>query len=280
MQHFINKIIVGDCLDTLKQMPDNYVDCAITSPPYFGLRSYGSERQIGNEETPVEYVNKMTEVFHELKRVLKQEGTFWLNIGDTYNGNKKGNTEFIKHKRMLDMDFEKKAWDGAKVKDMIGVPWMLAFALREDGWFLRNDIIWYRPNNFPKTAFDRLSLSYEHIFLLAKSKKYYFDINEAYEPTADGNGKRRMRDVWQINSGKGYGTCVAPFPEKLIEPMVRIGCPEGGVVLDPFMGSGTTGLVAAKNNRNFIWLELNEQYAKEATERIEEWKNQNSTTQQ
>ena len=280
MQDYLNKILVGDSLSSMKNMPDNCIDCAITSPPYFNLRSYSVDKQIGNEETPEQYVNKLVEVFHELKRILKPEGTFWLNIGDTYNGNKKGNTEFIKHRRMLDMEFEKKTWDGAKVKDMIGIPWTLAFALRDDGWYLRNDIIWYRPNQMPKTAFDRFALSHEHIFLLAKSKKYYFDIEKAYEPNADGSGTRRMRDVWQVNSGKGYGTCVAPFPEKLIEPMVQIGCPEGGVVLDPFMGSGTTGLVALKNNRNFIGLELNEQYAKEANERIEVWKRTNSTTQQ
>ncbi|MBP5723658.1 MAG: site-specific DNA-methyltransferase [Bacteroidales bacterium] len=270
MQDYLNKILVGDSLSLMKEMPDNCIDCAITSPPYFNLRSYSVENQIGNEETPEQYVNKLVEVFHELKRILKPEGTFWLNIGDTWNGSKKGNTEVNKHKRIQqNVCFEKKLWEGAKRKDLIGIPWMLGFALRNDGWYIRNDIIWHRPNAFPKTAPDRLSPSYEHVFLLTKSPDYYFNTEEAFEPTVDGKGKRRMRDVWEVNSGKGYGTCVAPFPEKLIEPMIKLGCPEGGVVFDPFMGSGTTGLVALKNNRDFIGLELNEQYVKEANERIE-----------
>lgn len=281
MNDYINSIIIGDSLSKLKELPDSFVDCVITSPPYFGLRSYSVEGVIGNEETPDEYVSKMTELFREVKRVLKPEGTFWLNIGDTYNGSKKGNTEVNKHKKIQEnVAFEKKLWKGAKRKDLIGVPWMMAFALRNDGWYLRNDIIWHRPNAFPKTSHDRLSPSYEHVFLFSKSPDYYFNTEEAYETTVDGKGKRRMRDVWDINVKKGYGTCVAPFPEELIVPMVRIGCPEGGIVLDPFMGSGTTGLVAMKNNRNYIGIELNEQYAKEANERIKKWTNQNLTTAQ
>lgn len=281
MQEFLNKINVGDCMELMKRLPDNCVDCAITSSPYFGLRSYDSDNAIGNEDTPEEFVKKLVDVFHELKRVLKPEGTFWYNIGDTWNGSKKGNTEVNKHKKVQEnVSFEKKLWDGAKRKDLIGIPWSVAFALRDDGWYLRNDIIWYKGNAMPKTAPDRFSPSYEHVFLLTKSSKYYFNTEESYEPTVDGNGTRRMRDVWSINVEKGYGSCVAPFPEKLIDPMVRIGCPEGGVVLDPFMGSGTTALVALKNNRNFIGFELNEQYANEANKRIQEWTRQNSTTQQ
>jgi site-specific DNA-methyltransferase (adenine-specific) len=141
---------------------------------------------------------------------------------------------------------------------------------------LRNDIIWHKENAMPKTAHDRLSPSHEHIFLLTKSPDYYFDTNEAYEPTVDGKGRRRMRDVWSINSSKGYGTCVAPFPETLIEPMVKMGCPKGGVVLDPFIGSGTTALVAMKNNRNFVGIELNKAYAEESRQRILENKKENT----
>jgi DNA modification methylase len=277
MHDFVNKIIVGDSLDVLKQMPDDCIDCAITSPPYFGLRSYGSDNAIGNESTPDAYISKLVAVFHELKRVLKPEGTFWLNIGDTWNGSKTGNTENVKHKKVHEnVSFEKKLWNGAKRKDLIGVPWALVFALRNDGWYLRNDIIWHKENAMPKTAHDRLSPSHEHIFLLTKSPDYYFDTNEAYEPTVDGKGRRRMRDVWSINSSKGYGTCVAPFPETLIEPMVKMGCPKGGVVLDPFIGSGTTALVAMKNNRNFVGIELNKAYAEESRQRILENKKENT----
>lgn len=265
----INSIIVGDSLSVLKTMPDCCIDCVITSPPYFGLRDYGTEGQIGLEDNPEDYVGKLVGIFHEIKRVLKDCGTLWLNLGDTWNGSKTGNTENVKHKKVNEtMSFKKSLWSGAKRKDLIGIPWMTAFALRDDGWYLRNDIIWERPNAFPKTNPDRFSPSHEHIFLLSKNQTYYFDTEKSYEPTIDGVERRRMRDVWSVNTCGGNGSHVAPFPEKLIEPMVLCGCPEGGIVMDPFIGSGTTGVVALRNGRNYIGIELNENYAHEAGERI------------
>jgi len=242
----------------------------------------------------------------EVYRVLKPTGTCWLNIGDSYNGNKKGNTETNKNKRVAESShFEKKLWDGAKQKDLIGIPWMLAFSLRAKGWYLRQDIIWHKPNVMPEPSTDRCTKSHEYIFLLSKSERYYFDYEqiqedattmenrpagvvrnrkfgydskqnkhpEAYlmsgtskqgEVSADDmpTGKRNKRDVWTVNTHPDLNAHFATYPEELIRPCVLAGCPMGGVILDPFMGSGTTARVARRWGRHYIGFELNPEYIK------------------
>lgn len=178
----MNEILPGDSLEILHGLPDESVDCVITSPPYFGLRDYGMKGQIGLEETPEAYVQKLVELFHEAKRVLKKEGTFWLNLGDSYNGNKTGNTETGKNPTRVTSSFKKKAWNVLKTKDLIGIPWRVAFALQADGWYLRQDIIWAKPNPMPESVTDRCTKSHEYIFLLSKSPKYHFNNEAIKEP--------------------------------------------------------------------------------------------------
>lgn len=178
----LDKIYNEDCLQGLKHLPDNSVDCCITSPPYYALRDYGVDGQIGLEETPQQYIDRLTDVFMEVHRVLKPEGTLWVNIGDSYNGNKKGNTETNKNKKVAESShFEKKIWKECKQKDLIGIPWMLAFSLRNEGWYLRQDIIWNKPNVMPEPATDRCVKAHEYIFLLSKSERYYFDYEQIQE---------------------------------------------------------------------------------------------------
>ena len=317
-----NKIINGNSLEVLKTLPDNSVDCCVTSPPYYALRDYGVDGQIGLEETPEAYIAKLSDVFMEVYRVLKPEGTLWLNIGDSYNGNKKGNTETIKHKVVAESnDFHKKLWKGAKQKDLIGVPWMLAFTLRSQGWYLRQDIIWEKGNPLPESVTDRCTKSHEYIFLMSKSQKYYFDY-EAIQEEATSSGKPRVfgannqkgtlrndvgrvfnprtkncqydgqkpnsfhlsrengepdkeyyvrnkRDVWSVNVKPCSEAHFATYPFELIKPCILAGCPENGIVLDPFMGSGTTAIVARSLNRNYIGVELNPEYIKIAQKRLE-----------
>lgn len=293
----------------LKEMPDASVHCCVTSPPYYALRDYDVEGQIGREPTPQQYIKKIAEVFSEVYRVLKNDGTCWLNIADTYCGTgNKGNYSDPKNPKGRNGQKVSIAQNvaGCKQKDMLGIPWMLAFALRDQGWYLRNDIIWQKGNAMPESAKDRLTRSYEHIFLLAKSRKYYFDALAIAEPVARyvagqgktnkyldkasgqggihkierpqqaGEGKetdistyRNCRDVWLINTVAYRGEHFAAYPPKLAERCILAGCPEGGIVLDPFFGSGTTGLVAVQNGRKYIGIELNERYCMLAEKRIE-----------
>lgn len=291
----ITGILQGDCNEVLKTLPDGFIDCCVTSPPYYGLRDYGVEGQIGLEETPEAYINKLVEVFREVRRVLKDDGTLWVNIGDTYNGNKQGNTEVVKHAAIAGkQDFHKKIWSGAKQKDLIGIPWMLAFALRADGWYLRQDIIWHKPNPMPESVKDRCTKSHEYLFLLSKKPQYYFDskaieedANPKYEsrynsmfnggkkeiagggrPNGVSNtaemktytGKRNKRDVWSIPVKAIHEAHFATFPENLVKPCILAGSRRGGIVLDPFFGSGTTGRVAESLDRRYLGIELNPEY--------------------
>lgn len=358
-------ILQGDCLDVLKTLDENSVDCIVTSPPYYGLRDYGTgewvggdpncphyrtskyskdtatghksmmeqgkavgdaiyktvcplcgavrvDKQIGLEETPEGYIEKLVSVFRECKRVLKDDGTLWVNIGDSYNSAKTGS---VKSKKQLtnigsvDNTHTKKIVSTCKPKDLIGIPWMLAFALRNDGWYLRQDIIWHKPNPMPESVRDRCTKSHEYIFLLTKNPTYYFDHEAIQEPATSSEGSRNIRfggnkygdsndshyqtysgntwkpkfsevdgdkrmvrnkrDVWSVPV-KGFKEAhFATFPEALIEPCVIAGCPKEGTVLDPFCGSGTTGIVSVRNYRNFIGIELNAEYAEMSTMRIE-----------
>ena len=270
-----NKIYQGDCLEVLKTFEDNSIDCCITSPPYYALRDYGVDGQIGLEDSPKKYIERLSEVFMEVHRVLKPEGTLWVNIGDSYNGYK-GNasndnfeTEYAGHRnqpaRTSRFGLEAK---NIKAKDLIGIPWMLAFSLRNAGWYLRQDIIWHKPNPMPESVKDRCTKSHEYIFLLSKSSNYYFDYEAIQEGSIDNIGKRNKRDVWSVSIKPFKEAHFATYPQELIAPCILAGCPQKGVVLDPFMGSGTTGIVANKLCRHYIGIELNPEYVEMAERRI------------
>ena len=349
-----NTVLQGDSLEVLKTLPDESIDCCVTSPPYYGLRDYGTgewvggdpncphrrmskfsdktitghaqeelagnvgdaiykqicplcgarriDKQIGLEETPEQYIDKLVQVFREVKRVLKDDGTLWLNIGDSYCGTgDKGNYKDPKYadgRNGQSVALNRKV-EGCKQKDLIGIPWMLAFALRADGWYLRQDIIWHKPNPMPESVKDRCTKSHEYIFLLSKKPKYYFDYEAVQEIAVSGetvrdksaegyqadyakgdrfskgehtygkDGKRNKRDVWSVPTQAVKEAHFATFPEKLIEPCILAGCPIGGVVLDPFFGSGTTGRVATRLNRQYLGIELNPEYIQIAHRRTD-----------
>ena len=294
------KIIVGNCIDKLKELPSGSVHCCVTSPPYWGLRDYGEDDQLGLEETPDAYVENMVQVFREVRRVLRDDGTLWLNLGDSYAGGSsggtktQGNPEFNKNRpsREATKIPPKAKPKNLKQKDLVGIPWRVAFALQADGWYLRQDIIWHKPNPMPESVTDRCTKAHEYIFLLSKSKKYYYD-HEAIKEDATYAGqsrggstnryeqneagmdnkeynKRNRRSVWSVCPKPFRGAHFATFPPDLIEPCVLAGCPEGGILLDPFLGSGTTLTVGLKHGRNGIGIELNPEYAKLAEKRIED----------
>ncbi len=378
----MTRILTGDVLDILKTLPDNSVDTCITSPPYYGLRDYGTgqwvggdsncnhhgsafrtrekinehcgtgvsrrrkecyqpfktvcskcgavrvDQQIGLEETPQEYIDKLVAVFREVRRVLKDSGTLWINIADSYAGSGKGawkNKNGQKESYVLDPNSKPvlmpKTFDGIKAKDLIGIPWELAFALRSDGWYLRQDIIWYKPNCMPESVTDRCTKSHEYIFLFSKSSQYYFDYKAIQEPAVGfdkssprgskgtltlnsgrrsggaytsgkafdnsaeslrethGNvpnetGLRRKRSVWSVSTVGSKEAHFATFPEKLIEPCILAGCPVGGIVLDPFLGSGTTAVVSERLGRNCWGIELNPEYVEMTKRKLKEKSNE------
>lgn len=292
-------IRVGDCRTVLRELPAGSFHTCVTSPPYFGLRDYGVDGQIGLEQTVADYVTGLAEVFATVRRVLRDDGTLWLNLGDSYNAynaNRGASTSFSdgtagrdhpKHERGL-------TDPALKNKDLIGIPWRVAFALQADGWYLRQDIIWHKPNPMPESVRDRCTKAHEYLFLLSKSARYYFDSAAMQEPAAKGaagstfnKGKtathqlgrssekertesatRNRRSVWSVSTKPFRGAHFATFPPDLIEPCVLAGCPEGGTVLDPFSGAGTTGLVALKHNRRYLGIELNPEYAQMSIDRI------------
>ena len=305
-----DRILCGDALEMLRTLPDNSVHCCVTSPPYYALRDYGVDGQIGREDTPAQYVARLTDVFSEVRRVLRPSGTLWLNIADTYAG--KGNQgdsvdpKYPNGRTGQTVAINRRV-EGCKAKDMIGIPWMLAFALRDSGWYLRSDIIWMKANPMPESCKGRPSRCYEHVFLLTKSRSYYYDAAAIAEPVAEstpmrmrrkfGKNKysagipgqahqhlndyrpngyaeedipllRNKRDVWQINSVPYKGAHFAAYPPKLVETCLLAGCPPDGIVLDPFLGSGTTAAVAKQMGRHYIGIELNPDYCELAKQRI------------
>ena len=305
-----DRILCGDALEMLRTLPDNSVHCCVTSPPYYVLRDYGVDGQIGREDTPAQYVARLTDVFSEVRRVLRPSGTLWLNIADTYAG--KGNQgdsvdpKYPNGRTGQTVAINRRV-EGCKAKDMIGIPWMLAFALRDSGWYLRSDIIWMKANPMPESCKDRPSRCYEHVFLLTKSRSYYYDAAAIAEPVAEstpmrmrrkfGKNKysagipgqahqhlndyrpngyaeedipllRNKRDVWQINSVPYKGAHFAAYPPKLVETCLLAGCPQDGIVLDPFLGSGTTAAVAKQMGRHYIGIELNPDYCELAKQRV------------
>lgn len=290
-------ILTGDCREILKTLPDQSAHCCVTSPPYFGLRDYGVEGQIGLEQTPYEYVAEMVAVFREVRRVLRDDGTLWLNLGDSYartggTDRKVSATAKVGSTRntliqMSDRTSRATTY-GLKDKDLIGIPWRVAFALQADGWYLRQDVIWHKPNPMPESVRDRFTKAHEYIFLLSKSPRYYFDHEAIKEPSvyADcgrpskrkGEFKakgeplpgqlpfraitetRNRRSVWTVPTRPYKGAHFATFPPELIEPCILAGSRPGDIVLDPFMGSGTTAQVATYLGRQFIGCELNPKY--------------------
>lgn len=332
------RILEGDVVETLKDVPSASVQCCVTSPPYFGLRDYGTgkweggdidcshnpqkpdggerenrtlplgrggvyrdvcgicgavriDNQVGLEKTPEEYIERLVNVFREVKRVLRDDGTLWINIGDSYAGsNGNGYKQTINNVNRttgtagnVDLRKQNKRKDnGCKPKDLIGIPWMLAFALRADGWYLRQDIIWHKPNPMPESVKDRCTRAHEYIFLLSKSQKYYYDADAIKEPsvtyktdkrTAETQTEktkefRNKRDVWTVTTKPYKGAHFAVFPPDLIEPCILAGSRIGDIVLDPFSGSGTTGEVANKYGRKYVGCELNPDYVELSLTRL------------
>lgn len=321
----------GDCRLMLKHLPEQSVNTCVTSPPYWGLRDYGHEDQIGLERTPDDYIQTMVNVFREVRRVLRDDGTLWLNLGDTYNAYNGGAGPGSKlSKNQTEQRPKLETGYGLqcktlKPKDLIGIPWRVALALQADGWWLRQDIIWHKPNPMPESVRDRCTKSHEYIFLLSKSERYYFNCEAIKEDSVtndtrrpygskgswelDGrdeskrpngqqrkprvsaakgsfNGKteamadtgqnafraitekRNKRSVWTVTLKSYKGAHFATYPEDLIEPCVMAGCPEGGTVLDPFIGSGTTAAVARRSGCKFVGFELNPEYLALAEKRF------------
>jgi DNA modification methylase len=340
-----DKILLGDCIEQLKTLESDSIHCCVTSPPYWGLRDYGVAGQLGLERTPEEFVEKMVAVFREVRRVLRPDGSLWLNIGDCYatgagSARSPGGKAFGKANDVVDAGAFPRSQPnrmpiaGLKPKDLVGVPWMLAFALRADGWYLRQEIIWHKPNPMPESIKDRCTKAHEQIFLLTKSARYFFDHTAIREPAKDASGWRKVvpagwgvgdqprdaaslqterhhrkvagknsmrgqghmrqdkngpanregrdmanvgvglfrnkRSVWTVAPRAFKGAHFATFPPDLIQPCILAGSPAGGVVLDPFFGSGTTGVVARRQGRNFIGVELNEKYIEIAKSRLAE----------
>ena len=327
------RVLQGDCREVLKTLPDESVHCVVTSPPYFGLRDYGAAGQIGLEPSPAEFIAALVEVFDGVRRVLRADGTAWVNMGDSYasGGRKTRDPGQSKIHPAYEGDAYREGLRpddplGVKPKDLLGVPWMLAFALRDAGWYLRQDIIWHKPNPMPESVEDRCTKSHEYIFLLAKSERYFYDHRAIMEPATVGDNFRNVtdpvpsnmpgapanvgirrsgnkarkaasergvpvdtggrssgavagsvpwegdmrnkRDVWTVTVRPFNEAHFATFPPALIEPCILAGCPEGGTVLDPFGGAGTTGLVADRHKRDAILIELNQEYADMARNRI------------
>ena len=297
----MNKIEFGDCRETMRRWKEQGIKAqtCVTSPPYFGLRDYGHEGQLGLEETPEDYIKAMVEVFRCVWDVLEDNGTLWLNIGDSYNGSGgQGTKPNIMSKEAAEGRGGKAIKvDGIKPKDLIGIPWMMAFALRADGWYLRQDIIWHKPNPMPESVTDRCTKAHEYIFLMSKSQKYYYDVDAIKEEANEDSGfakqrakgidtwkynntleriaqtgqtiesstfgeigKRNKRSVWTVTTKPYAGAHFAVFPSDLIEPCILAGAPVGGIVLDPFMGSGTTAQVAQNLGRQYLGCELNPAY--------------------
>ena len=262
-------ILFGDCRETLKQF-DEKARCCVTSPPYYGLRDYGGEdNQIGQEQSPEEYIEEMVNVFRLVRDNLTDDGTLWLNIGDSYYNYRPGKGGLPQQtvsntKQDLPDQCNRRAnkLEGLKEKDLIGIPWMLAFALRADGWYLRQDIIWSKGNPMPESVRDRCTKSHEYIFLLSKSQNYYFDVDTIKEQS------RRKRSVWNVNVKPNKQAHFATYPPELITPCILAGSEENDIVLDPFMGSGTTAMVARSLGRYYIGCELHEEYNNLIQERV------------
>lgn len=307
------KLIVGDCREALSRIPDQSVQTCVTSPPYWGLRDYGQGDQIGLEQTPEAYTAELVEVFREVRRVLRDDGTLWLNLGDSYAGSSQTggiapswgcNRKDIKKTHAPN----RKTPESLKPKDLVGIPWRVAFALQADGWYLRSDIIWHKPNPMPESVTDRPTKAHEYLFLLTKAARYYYDAGAIREKSANPErcGKieksfstssqtvtmrgdvgrevlrtdhRNKRSVWTIPTNSFPGAHFAVMPPGLVEPCILAGSKPGDLVLDPFAGAGTVLLVAAQHDRRSVGVELNPEYAQIARGRIEAWRDSDESRQ-
>ena len=302
------RIIEGDCIEGMRRLEGQSVNCVVTSPPYFGLRDYGHDGQIGLEASPDAFVAKLVEVFREVRRVLRDDGTVWLNLGDSYAASQSTNGGYsdkstlagftnpaTKGRQSNESGERRKIVHGLKHKDLIGIPWRVALALQADGWYLRQDIIWHKPNPMPESVRDRCTKAHEYVFLLSKSPRYYFDHEAMQEPASKGaagssfnigktavhqlgrssdaerveDGTRNRRSVWTVATKPYKGAHFATFPPDLIRPCILAGCPKDGTVLDPFGGAGTTALVALEEGRKALLCELNPEYIALAHKRLE-----------
>jgi len=260
-------VLQGDTRKIIKKIPDNTFQCAVTSPPYWGVRDYGMKHQIGAEPDLNDYIKHLVKIFSEVRRVLRPEGTFWLNIGNTYtSGGRKWRQEDSKNKGRA-MSYRPATPEGLKKKDLIGVAWMLAMACQNEGWYLRNDIIWNKPNCQPESVKDRFTVSHEYLFLFSKSEKYFFDQASIKEPTTNGNGLKNKRSVWSINTEPCPEAHFAVFPRALIRPCIVAGTRENDLILDPFYGTGTVGVVAKELGRRCVGVELSGEYIEIAKKR-------------
>ena len=304
MTELTDTILFGDCRETLKEF-DGKARMCVTSPPYYGLRDYGGEEnQIGQEQTPEQYIENLIQVFREVKNVLKDDGTLWVNLGDSYYNYRPGRGQGLVKQTVSNTKQDLpdvcprrgNRLPGLKEKDLIGIPWMFAFAMRADGWYLRQDIIWHKPNPMPESVRDRCTKSHEYIFLFSKNKKYFYDNEAIKEPAKDWgtrdrtNGKyhnegtglqphsglsksyptKNKRSVWSVTNKPYKGSHFAVFPPDLIEPCIKAGSEKGDIVLDPFMGSGTTAVVSKSLGRHYIGCELHEEYGKLIQKRLSE----------
>jgi DNA modification methylase len=269
-QPFDSLIIIGDALGNLKKFPDGFFQCCMTSPPYWGLRDYGIPHQIGAEMDIDEYINKLVSVFREVRRTLTLDGIFWLNIGDAYTSGNRTWRDRDKKNPARAMNYRPPTPKELKPKDLIGIPWKLAFALQSDGWYLRSDVIWYKPNCQPESVKDRPTRSHEYLFLFSKSEKYSYNYDEVMEPSRSKKGMRNRRTVWEINTEPFREAHYASFPKDLVKPCILAGSKEEDIVLDPFLGSGTVGVVCLPLNRRFAGIELKKEYVDIACKRLKD----------
>ena len=260
-------VIQGNTREAIRRLPSDTFQCVITSPPYWGVRDYGIDEQIGAESNLRKYIDSLIEIFSEVRRILRPDGTFWLNIANTYtSGGRKWRQEDSKN-RARGMSYRPPTPEGLKKKDLIGVAWMVAMACQREGWYLRNDIIWYKPNCQPESVKDRLTVSHEYLFLFTKSEKYSFYQDAIKEPTAIGNGLKNKRTVWSINTDPCPEAHFAVFPGALIRPCMLAGSKEGDLILDPFYGTGTVGIIAKELGRRCVGIEINPDYVEIARRR-------------
>lgn len=261
-------IFTGNALEILPKLQEKKFQACITSPPYWGLRDYGIDGQIGAEFNLDDYVLNLVNIFKQIKRVLKDDGILWLNIGDSYtSGNRKWRDSDSKNEGRA-MSYRPPTPEGLKPKDLIGVPWKIAFALQADGWYLRSDIIWNKPNCQPESVKDRPTRSHEYIFMFTKSKKYYYDYKAIMEDSKSGNSKKNKRTVWNINTEGFRGAHFAVFPSELVATCLLASTKFSDHIIDPFFGSGTVGLVCQKFQRFFTGIELNQEYSNIASKRL------------
>jgi DNA modification methylase len=260
-------VLHGDTREMIRQLPDDTFQCAVTSPPYWGVRDYGVKNQIGAEPDLQSYVKDLVDIFREVRRVLRPDGTFWLNIGNTYtSGGRKWRDDDEKNKGR-GMSYRPPTPPGLKKKDLIGIAWLLALECQKDGWYLRNDIIWYKPNCQPESVRDRFTVAHEYLFLFTKSEQYFFDQDAIKERTADGNGLKNRRTVWSINTEPCPEAHFAVFPRALVRPCLLAGSRANDLVLDPFYGAGTVGIVSKELGRRCIGIEIKGEFIEIANKR-------------